>query len=90
LGVGRLACALAKTAANVPILNHPTIIRGYQPISKLGINADKLGDGDSKTVCTGDAFKLLIQPPSGVILLMESFSLAQKIVHELFGGAHDA
>jgi hypothetical protein len=89
LGFCRLARALAKTAANVPILNNPTIIRRYQTIANLGIDADKLGDGDSRTVCTSDAFELLVQPPSGVILPMESFPLAQKIAHELLGGVHD-
>jgi hypothetical protein len=82
LRVCRLACASARTAPNITILNDPIVTLWSQSVPNLGINEIKLRDGDGKTIRICYAFKLLFQP-------LKSLLFTQKIVHELFSSTHN-
>jgi hypothetical protein len=89
VGSPLLARSTALAARSVLVLDHPTLLRGAKSVTHLGVDADDLRDGDSETAQGRDALDLLLQRRIIVILLMQKLTLAEKVMHKLFGGLHN-
>ena len=71
------------------MLNHPTVLRRSQPIPHPSVDAGDFRNRNGETAQCRDALDLLLKWSVVVILPVQRFALAEKIMHELFGAEHD-